>query len=261
VANLPLPSGLKGRWYILLAADYGDDEALIEAGPMAELMFVRLLARSRMKRVDGVLKRALVLRDNADLPGGPEVALAALVGSGRVTDDGLTVTVVNWGNYQHTQAQFTTHREKDAERKAARAPRKPAKPQAPEPGVWKGQAGVHADVDSLCDYLAAKITEITGETPAVTNNWRKEMRAALNSATKGKGDHRRVRACIDFAFADAFWRGVIVSPASLSKSWARIRQKAAADSVPPRSSAPQAGRPLDDGMVDDFADGGVSDAA
>jgi hypothetical protein len=108
------------RW-IRLAANYLDDPRIVEAGPMAELIYVRGLAVARNIGTDGALRQHNASTVTRDLRHKEKLIHRLLeVGLWEPTDDGWTVPFERWARWQTTQEQYEHQRKLARERQARR---------------------------------------------------------------------------------------------------------------------------------------------
>lgn len=112
--------------YAPLSANYYDDDAIIQAGERAEVLFTRGLAFCARTLSDGLITDAQLTRIGAGLPGLKNRA-RSLVAVGlweRVEDDLLGSAggyrVVQWAKWNLTHDEIRERQRKDAERKSPR---------------------------------------------------------------------------------------------------------------------------------------------
>jgi hypothetical protein len=107
--------------WVRLSDDWYDDEDLVNAGPLALLVFPLLISWSLRNLRDGKVPSGQIRRlvDWSELGADPEQAIAPLVACGRlqVVDGGYLIT--NFLKYQPSREKVMADREKDRKRKAA----------------------------------------------------------------------------------------------------------------------------------------------
>jgi hypothetical protein len=114
---MPRPKSLGA--YAPLSATYSDDDAILEAGERAELLFVRGLAFCSGSPSDGfITDRQLVAKVGAGLPGVPARARRLVeVGLWERVDGGYVVR--SWLRWNRTADEIGRARKQDRERKAS----------------------------------------------------------------------------------------------------------------------------------------------
>lgn len=237
--SLPTPPGFKGgRKWARLAVDYMESDQLVDAGPIAELAFIRITTKCAQKLSDGKLSRAAATRLCSDLPGGPASALDALERVELLTDNNGMLTVTGYLLYQNSAAELLGSRSADAARKVAEraaikvaqgepADTTPALLVVVEPGepakakAKSGQVGYDPRADLACDYLANAVHAENGLKlkPKVTATWRKDMHSVLKTADAAS---IKLAPIIDAAFRDDFWRDTMHTPASLKRNLTQL---------------------------------------
>lgn len=115
--------------YAPLSAHYFDDEAIMEAGEHAELMFVRMLAfAARTPTTEGHLSRAVcltrlgIVSSENDPETYPEKRLERLREAGLVTATDTGFQINSWLRWNPSAEQLGRERSRDRERKAAQKP-------------------------------------------------------------------------------------------------------------------------------------------
>lgn len=115
--------------YAPLSAHYFDDEAIMEAGEHAELMFVRMLAfAARTPTTEGHLSRAVcltrlgIVSSENDPETYPEKRLERLRETGLVTATDTGFQINSWLRWNPSSEQLGRERSRDRERKAAQKP-------------------------------------------------------------------------------------------------------------------------------------------
>ena len=105
--------------YAPLSATYSDDDAILEVGERAELLFVRALAFCSASQSDGfITDRQLSAKVGAGLPGVPARA-RALVDAGLWERVEGGYVVRSWLKWNKSAEQIGRARKQDRERKAA----------------------------------------------------------------------------------------------------------------------------------------------
>lgn len=107
--------------WVKLSDDWYDDEDLIEAGPLAMLLWPLLISWSLRNLQDGRIPRGQVRRlvDWSELGAEPEQAIAPLVACGRLQAVETGYVITNFLKYQPSREKVLSDREKDKQRKAA----------------------------------------------------------------------------------------------------------------------------------------------
>jgi hypothetical protein len=137
------------RLYVPLDVNYADDPAIVEAGPDAELLYVRSLALAKRLEDDGVIHRGHLRRLAADLP-----AVAAGVTADTIADrlvaTGLWAThadgwrIAAWLDWNASAAEIDARRTADRERKTAwRKAKTDPDPDDPQPTTRRGRPAGH----------------------------------------------------------------------------------------------------------------------
>lgn len=87
-----------------IALDFPDDPKVINAGFIAELVYVRCTLYAKAARTDGVINRARLKRWLAGIPGKPDKHMAALVAVGLVEihDEGWNIPLKVWCRWNKT---------------------------------------------------------------------------------------------------------------------------------------------------------------
>jgi hypothetical protein len=86
------------------------------------------------------------------------------------------------------------------------------------------------DVDEICEHLAHSVeTMLEAKRPTVTKEWRAQARLLLDEPRPVQPTVERVKALIDWAHKDAFWRRNVLSMPTLRKQYDRIRLAAVED--------------------------------
>lgn len=96
--------------YVPLDVDYASDDKLIEAGPLAELLYVRGLAFCKRTMNDGHIRRSQLAAVGLGIPGAPKHAQRLVdVGAWTATPHGWKVTA--WLKRNKSAAQIKTESE------------------------------------------------------------------------------------------------------------------------------------------------------
>lgn len=130
--------------YVPLSVYYADDEAVMDAGEDAELMFLRMLAYAgRTPTTEGYVPRRVCLtrlgiaaRPEVGPETAPETRLERLVESGLVAVEGDGYRIISWLKWNRSVEEMGLERAQDRQRKAALTRRYPetAPETAPEAG-------------------------------------------------------------------------------------------------------------------------------
>ena len=118
------------RIWVKLDATYTEDERIMEAGALAELVFVRSLAYCRRRVTDGAVTPAAARSLCIGIPETPETLIAALVDSGLwvMQDNGWRVR--SYDSWQQTsdvlKAEAARKKEERDKKRKGRAPDVPA---------------------------------------------------------------------------------------------------------------------------------------
>lgn len=141
----------RDRW-ARLSVGYFRDPALITAGPVAEIAFVRLLAMAREQvesaEISGAVPRVLAVRELRDVVDvwdmvnpetrGFDQMITALIDQGLVHLDGTAIVVTNYGQWQTTREEIEESRSDARSRQASSRARRAAEAAAaaePAPGA------------------------------------------------------------------------------------------------------------------------------
>ena len=114
------------RIWVKLDATYTEDERIMEAGALAELVFVRSLAYCRRRVTDGAVTPAAARSLCIGIPETPETLIAALVDSGLwvMQDNGWRVR--SYDSWQQTsdvlKAEAARKKEERDKKRKGRAP-------------------------------------------------------------------------------------------------------------------------------------------
>ena len=131
---------MAGDLFTPLHVDYQSDPKIIEAGHVAEVLFVRSLAMSKRLLSDGVVKRVQLPSLCLGLPGRAQTIVAALVGVGLWTEIDGGWQITNWLKWNPTAASLQ-----------AKAARKRASGLRANHERWHvGPNGKSSDTCSIC---------------------------------------------------------------------------------------------------------------
>jgi len=131
---------MAGDLFTPLHVDYQSDPKIIEAGHVAEVLFVRSLAMSKRLLSDGVVKRVQLPSLCLGLPGRPQTIVAALVSVGLWTEIDGGWQITNWLKWNPTAASLQ-----------AKAARKRASGLRANHERWHvGPNGKSSDTCSIC---------------------------------------------------------------------------------------------------------------
>lgn len=140
--------------YAPLSATYSDDDAIIEAGEAAELLFVRGLAFLATSNSDGYMTRAQVIRRVGTGMRDPLKRAARLVDVGLWEERDGGYLCRSWLKWNRSAEELGRYRAKDRERKAKTRPNGDSPPEPP-PGVHEDSArnpdGIHAESEPSPD--------------------------------------------------------------------------------------------------------------
>ena len=130
--------------YVKLSTAFPDDPKVIDAGPMAELVYVRAILKCRESLSDGVIHKARVRRWFAGIQA-PEKQLRRLVDVKllETCDEGWRIPMQVWRDWNPTRDEVDEKREAEAERKRAYRQAKKGGPG----DVPTGQEGTHGTRD------------------------------------------------------------------------------------------------------------------
>jgi hypothetical protein len=232
--------------YVPLAVNYADDEAIMDAGEDAELMYLRILAFcGRTPKTEGWIsdkqirtRLGLELRPEIGPETAPEKRAERLAEVGLLTREGCGYRVGSWLRWNRSAEEVARTQGQDRERK------KPLTSTVTGNGTGKrtgNKTGTdtgfqHPDTDTetetetdtykseaaeatpdeanrqaverLCTRLADHIETNTGKRPTITKTWRDSTRLMLG---KDKRTEYQIGWIIDWCQADEFWRSNILS--------------------------------------------------
>jgi hypothetical protein len=102
--------------YVPLDVEYASDDKLIEAGPMAELLYIRSLAFSKRRRSDGAIRRSQIAAVAHGIPAAAKHAARLVeVGAWTATPDGWRITA--W--LRHNKSAADIKADSDAKKAAS----------------------------------------------------------------------------------------------------------------------------------------------
>jgi hypothetical protein len=96
--------------FLPLDVEYASDEEFIEAGPMAELLFIRAACFIKRKRLDGVIKKSQLTLFSQGIPQ-PKRAVRALIEVGLWQDQGETWLVPSYLKRNPSKKEIETKSE------------------------------------------------------------------------------------------------------------------------------------------------------
>lgn len=96
--------------FVRLDVDYASDDEFLEAGPDAELLFIRALCFMKRKSTDGQLRKAQLPLISIGLPDAGAAA-RALVDVGLWTDEGDRWVCRSWLKHNRPKAEIEAQRE------------------------------------------------------------------------------------------------------------------------------------------------------
>lgn len=225
-----------------LSTSYYLDGHLLRAGEAAEVLFLRCIAYSGAQETRGRVPRSVLPMLT---PAKTSTRLAALLAEGLVVEDGNDVVIRSWDKHQEALDAASDRKERDRARKAAQ--RKAAREgtvhglSADSPcdvrvtsankegegeGEKEGTSGTadaapptRSDVEGLCRYFLAALDR-NDVKAKVTDRWKTEARLLLD---RDKRDPAEIRAVIDWATQDSFWRANVLSVPKLREKYDQLR--------------------------------------
>lgn len=229
--------------YAKLSATYYDDDAILEAGAHAELLWVRYLAFTALVPTDGYVTdrqmRVRVGRGLRDVPG----RIRSLVDVGLLVavDDGYVSR--SWQKWNRSADQIGRHLAKDRERKARKSGEaggnssrngdsfrtdssdqsKAKQSKANEAKASSSEvadATVRPDVNSLLDLLDEEIRKNGGKVPSRTKKNADAARLMIDRDGIPVAD---IAGAIRWCQADEFWRSNILSMSKLREKYQQLR--------------------------------------
>lgn len=229
--------------YAKLSATYYDDDAILEAGPHAELLWVRYLAFTALVPTDGYVTdrqmRVRVGRGLRDVPG----RLRSLVEVGLLVavDDGYVSR--SWQKWNRSAEQIGRHLAKDRERKSRKPgevdpnsarngdefqsdssdqskARQSKSSEAKASSSEVADATPRPDVIFLLDLLDEEITKNGGKRPTRS---KKNVDAIRLMIDRDRIDVNDIAGAIRWCQADEFWRSNVLSPSKLREKYQQLR--------------------------------------
>lgn len=212
--------------YAPLSATYFYDDAILEAGERAEILFVRTLAFLSSSASDGyVTERQLVKVIGAGLTRVPDrVRRLSSVGLISAAPGGFVVR--SWSKWNKTAEEIGKYLKQDRERKARSSAEKPDNSgrngvgiqtdSAPQINtnqvntnqVTKDVALPRPEVSRLCDVLASAIEANGSRRPEIGKGWLDAARLMLDTDKRPVAE---ALTLIQWSQADPFWRANILS--------------------------------------------------
>lgn len=232
--------------YAKLSATYYDDDAILEAGPHAELLWVRYLAFCALAPTDGYVTdrqmRIRVGRGLRDVPG----RLRSLVEVGLLVavDDGYVSR--SWQKWNRSADEIGRHLANDRERKARKhagkgansgrngagfqsdsgdqdKTRQDSTKEAKASSSEVANATVRPDIEYLLNLLDDEIRANGGRVPSRT---KKNTDAARLMLDRDGYSVEQVERAIRWCQADEFWRSNVLSMSKLRDKYDQLRLSA-----------------------------------
>ncbi len=112
-----MPTLYTNGLFAAISLDFPDDPKVIEAGPMAELAYIRCTIASKRLLTDGVIHRAQARRWLDGIPGDPAEHLNALVAVGLLEphESGWCIPIDVWAKWNKLAADVQVTRNKQSE--------------------------------------------------------------------------------------------------------------------------------------------------
>lgn len=154
--------------YVPLSLTYMDDDALLSCSPLAELLFVRMLAVAGQLKTDGYLTQAQIVHRAGTRLGERRVPmlLAELVAAGPVLESDGGYRIRAWLEWNKSAEELRRDKAKDAERKRAeRTGQAPDDPDRP-PGVQAVSGWTDDDVQPDSERTPAGLRAESERCPA-----------------------------------------------------------------------------------------------
>jgi hypothetical protein len=178
--------------YVPLAVNYADDEAIMDAGEDAELMYLRILAFcGRTPKTEGWIsdkqirtRLGLELRPELGPETAPEKRVERLAEVGLLTREGCGYRVGSWLKWNRSAEEVARTQGQDRERK-------------------KTVTSTHTG-----NGTGTRTGSNTGKRPTITKTWRDAVRLMLG---RDKRTEYQIGWIIDWCQADEFWRSNILS--------------------------------------------------
>lgn len=224
--------------YTPLAANYYMDDAILEVGPDAELLFVRCLSFLASIPSDGfITDRQIKTIVGLGLRTVPK-RLAALVAAGllEVVEGGYVAR--SWLKWNKSTEQIGKLLAKDRQRKAPKdgenGPNSARNPnsfradselqsraeQSSTEQNSKDVAEIRSDVSQMCEYLAEWIEKNGSKKPVITKAWETEARLLID---KDGRDFPTAMRLICWSQEDSFWKGNVLSMPTFRKKYDQLR--------------------------------------
>lgn len=232
--------------YAPLSATYYRDDAILEAGQDAELLFVRCLAFLADAASDGfITDRQMEVVVGMGMRKVP-ARVAALVEVGVLERVGGGYLMRSWLKWNKSTEEIGKHLKRDRERKASGT--KPdstvipdgidAESERNDDGFQTDSADQittsqvttsqsksivaenRADVESLCTLLAALVEENGSKRPKITKAWLDSARLLID---KDGRDTEAAARLIRWSQGDPFWRGVVLSMPKFRDKYDQLR--------------------------------------
>lgn len=240
-------AGSKGAW-TPLAAQYYLDDAILEVGPDAELLWVRVLSFLASVHTDGFITDRQLRSVGFGLRG-LQKRITAL------TNVGLLVTLENgfearsWHKWNKTTQERNQIRARDRERKARKVAEEGlvsgripnAFQTESEPYITEqnrtlekskdlpleaADASPDDDFQKLCELLVSLIVGNGDKAPAITKQWHPAARLLIE---KDGRDIESAARVMRWALADSFWKGNIRSMPTFREKYDQLRHAANRD--------------------------------
>jgi len=229
--------------YAPLSATYFRDDAILEAGPDAELLFVRVLAFLSDASSDGfITERQLKFAVGYGLRSVQKrVTRLQEVGLLEAVDGGFTPR--SWHKWNKTAEEIGKNLKRDRQRKAQKAAENNTNSARNEDGngtdsacqsttkqVNTKQSNVivadRADVEILCSLLADLIESNGSLRPTIGTGWHDAARLLID---KDGRDLESATRLIRWVQADSFWQGNVLSMPKFREKYDQLRLAANAE--------------------------------
>lgn len=224
--------------YAPLSATYFRDDAILEAGPDAELLFVRVLAFLSDASSDGfITDRQLKFAVGYGLRSVQKrVTRLQEVGLLEAVDGGFTPR--SWHKWNKTAEEIGKNLKRDRQRKALKAAENTTNSARNEGGngtdsacqsttkqVKASQstvnvAEIRADVDLVCDLLADLIQANGSLRPTISKGWTDAARLMFD---KDDRDPALAARLIRWTQSNDFWKGNIMSMPKFREKYDQLR--------------------------------------
>lgn len=228
-----------------LTSDYYQDAGIVRAGEAAEVLFLRVLAYCASQENGGRFPRAAVAML---APTKTASRLQALIREKLLVEEGDDLLVRSWDHHQRALDAESERRRKAREKKARQRARDTAGDKAlPVPGTVPGTDGgtspvgprhieveveeertrtsakadapPRTDVERMCRYFLTGLSN-NGVKATITERWRTEARLMLD---KDARDPLEIKAVMDFALADPFWKANVHGVPKLREQFDKLR--------------------------------------